>query len=258
MDTSELSPKNHTEGRVEFFDIWRGFAIVSMVLFHFVYDLVYLSGMHLLWFTSPFIDIWRASISWSFLFIAGSMCAFSKNALKRACLYGTLAALIFLTTSLAHIDVPISFGIIFCMAGSTLLEAILQKFHITLQGYIPAAIFFCIFLFTLRLPFGTIGIGPFNIQIPQILYTSDFFAWLGFPSKYFLSSDYYPLLPYAMLYLCGASFNRSALRHGYPRALMKLSCPIISEIGKHPLSIYLLHQPLLLLLVSLLTGRALF
>lgn len=82
--------------------------------------------------------------------------------------------------------------------------------------------------------------------------------WLGFPSKYFLSGDYYPLLPYAMLYLCGASFNRSALRHGYPRALMKLSCPIISEIGKHPLSIYLLHQPLLLLLVSLLTGRALF
>ena len=95
MDTSELSPKNHTEGRVEFFDIWRGFAIVSMVLFHFVYDLVYLSGMHLLWFTSPFIDIWRASISWSFLFIAGSMCAFSKNALRRACLYGALAALIF-------------------------------------------------------------------------------------------------------------------------------------------------------------------
>ena len=161
-------------------------------------------------------------------------------------------------TSLVRVDVPISFGIIFCMAGSTLLEAVLQKFHITLQGYIPAAIFLCIFLFTLRLPFGTIGIGPLNIQIPQILYTSDFFAWLGFPSKYFLSSDYYPLLPYAMLYLCGASFNRSALKHGYPRTLMKLSFPIISEIGKHPLSIYLLHQPLLLLLVSLLTGRALF
>lgn len=113
MDTSELSPKNHTEGRVVFFDIWRGFVIVSMVLFHFVYDLVYLSDMHLSWFTSPFIDIWRASISWSFLFIAGSMCAFSKNALRRACLYGALAALIFLITSLVRVDVPISFGIIF-------------------------------------------------------------------------------------------------------------------------------------------------
>ncbi|MBF4808134.1 MAG: DUF1624 domain-containing protein, partial [Lancefieldella rimae] len=56
MDTSELLPKNHTEGRIEFFDIWRGLVIVSMVLFHFVYDLVYLSGMHLSWFASPFID----------------------------------------------------------------------------------------------------------------------------------------------------------------------------------------------------------
>lgn len=81
MDTSELSPKNHTEGRVVFFDIWRGFVIVSMVLFHFVYDLVYLSSIHLSWFASPFIDIWRASISWSFLLLQ-DLCAHSQRTLS--------------------------------------------------------------------------------------------------------------------------------------------------------------------------------
>lgn len=244
-----------SESRIVFFDTWRGLSIISMVLFHFAYDLVYIEGLALLWFTRPLTDLWGASISWSFLFIAGSMCSFSKNALKRAFIYGLFALMIYVATSIAHIDAPISFGIIYCMAACTLIEALLQKCGIFVQGYTTAALLFILFLVLYNLPSGTVGIGPLCIRLPSTLYATGYLAWLGFPGLHFIASDYYPLLPYLLLYLSGAACNRAALAQGYTPALQRLYIPVVSEIGKYPLVIYILHQPLLLLIAGVLTGH---
>ena len=61
--------------RITIFDTVRGFTMISMAGFHACYDLAYLYGWDMPWFTQTvFQDIWRASISWVFLFIAGWMC----------------------------------------------------------------------------------------------------------------------------------------------------------------------------------------
>lgn len=58
--------------RITIFDTVRGFTMISMAGFHACYDLAYLYDWDMLWFTQTvFQDIWRASISWVFLFIAG-------------------------------------------------------------------------------------------------------------------------------------------------------------------------------------------
>lgn len=63
----------------------RGFTMISMAGFHACYDLAYLYDWDMPWFTQTvFQDIWRASISWVFLFIAGLMCTLSRNNIKRA------------------------------------------------------------------------------------------------------------------------------------------------------------------------------
>lgn len=70
--------------RIVFFDTLRGLTILSMVAFHTTYDLAYLYGYDMPWFTSTlFQDIWRASISWTFLILAGWMTQHSRNNLKR-------------------------------------------------------------------------------------------------------------------------------------------------------------------------------
>lgn len=80
--------------RITIFDTVRGFTMISMAGFHACYDLAYLYGWDMPWFTqSAFQDIWRASISWVFLFIAGWMCTLSRNNIKRAAKYA-LAALV--------------------------------------------------------------------------------------------------------------------------------------------------------------------
>lgn len=71
--------------RITIFDTVRGFTMLSMAGFHACYDLAYLYGWDMPWFTETvFQDIWRASISWVFLFIAGWMCTLSRNNVKRA------------------------------------------------------------------------------------------------------------------------------------------------------------------------------
>lgn len=70
--------------RITIFDTVRGFTMISMAGFHACYDLAYLYDWDMPWFTQTvFQDIWRASISWVFLFIAGWMCTLSRNNVKR-------------------------------------------------------------------------------------------------------------------------------------------------------------------------------
>ena len=53
--------------RITIFDTVRGFTMISMAGFHACYDLAYLYGWDMPWFTQTvFQDVWRASISWVF------------------------------------------------------------------------------------------------------------------------------------------------------------------------------------------------
>ena len=116
--------------RIRALDVLRGLTVLSMVAFHTAYDLAYIFELPVPWFTSgPVQDIWRNSISWTFLFLAGWMCAYSRNNFKRAIRYGAFAILIWFATTLAAVDTPINFGIIYCMSVSTLLAALLR--HVT-------------------------------------------------------------------------------------------------------------------------------
>ena len=107
--------------RITIFDTVRGFTMISMAGFHACYDLAYLYGWDMPWFTQTvFQDIWRASISWVFLFIAGWMCTLSRNNAKRAAKYACRSTRSSgSATTLVSVDDSVKFGIIYCMAACT-------------------------------------------------------------------------------------------------------------------------------------------
>lgn len=118
--------------RITIFDTVRGFTMISMAGFHACYDLAYLYDWDMPWFTQTvFQDIWRASISWVFLFIAGWMCTLSRNNIKRAAKYALAALVVWLATTLVSVDDSVNFGIIYCMAACTgivaLTDPVLEK-----------------------------------------------------------------------------------------------------------------------------------
>lgn len=241
-----------TAQRLRLFDAIRGFSVVSMVLFHFCYDLSFLMGRTLPFFEPPLRDIWRASISWTFLAVAGSMCSFSRHNGRRAIRYGTVALLIFLGTSITAVDVPINFGIIFCMAGSTGLVWLLQRanaFHHHDAG--TACLLAICFLVCLHLPEGYLTFGGFHLVLPRVLYASPWLSWLGFPSPGFSSGDYYPLLPFSLLYLAAAFYSSAVMaRGGFPSWFSERGCRPLEFVGRHALVVYIAHQPLILLCLA--------
>ncbi len=265
--------------RVRGYDVLRGISVVSMVAFHACYDIVYLWDVRLGWFRGPLRDVWRASISWCFLLIAGIMCSYSRNNLKRALKYLFVAAIIWIATTLISIDTPISYGIIYCMGFSSLLAWALNELFrkkrdpcdIEPDGLashqsneskliklvIAAITLFLAFLLTLEVPQGRLGLGGFggpNITLPKSLYTTEALNWLGFPGPSFASGDYYPPIPYSLLFLVGSALGLIMKLRGAPSILKKMECAPLEWIGRHALEIYVVHQPIVLALLTLVLG----
>lgn len=252
--------QTHTQdSRIHGYDTIRGFSVISMVGFHFCYDLAYIKGIALPWFVGTwFQDFWRATIAWAFLLLAGIMVSYSHSNFKRAGKYLFVAALIWLVTSLVMPSEAISFGIIFCMGASTLIAALfeltpLSKLSSLAYG-ILATVLFALFILCLRVPWGTFGLeyygGPF-VAMPKELYNG-WSSWLGFMSADFFSADYYPIIPYTLLFLCGACLGHLIKTQGTPAWLRNLRCKPLEFIGRHALEVYILHQPLLLLICELI------
>ena len=232
-------------------DAARGFSVLSMVAFHFCYDLRYVCGRELAWFAPPFQDVWRASIAWTFLAIAGFMCSLSRNNWRRGGIYAAVALAVTIVTSLAGVDVPITFGIIFCMAASTLLFAALDTLGYAPKGALPAVVFLLAFLSCLNVAKGYFGLTHL-IALPKSLYSTELFSWLGFPGPTFSSGDYYPMIPFTLIYLAGASVGRAMRERGFPSWMSEWGFSPLEFVGRHALIVYALHQPILLLLAGAL------
>lgn len=87
---------------------------------------------------------------------------------------------------------------------------------------------------------------------PRRLYAHPGLAWLGLPSPGFVSGDYYPLVPFALMYGVGVAVGRWFAPRGYPRRVLAARCAPFEWVGRHALPIYVVHQPLLLAALALL------
>lgn len=240
-----------TSRRIGIFDVVRGAAVVSMVLFHLCHDLKFISEVPLPWFEPPLRDVWRCSISWTFLFVAGCMCPLSRSNLRRAAEYGLVALGVWAVTTIAAVDVPISFGIIYCMAACTLAAWLLDRAGALPRGRLAAAALLVAFVCLLGLPDGHVGVAGLRVELPGGLYDSGALSWLGLPGGGFASGDYYPLLPYLMLYLAGAAMGTVWARAGYPAWAREARLEPLGLVGRHALVVYVLHQPVLLAVSAL-------
>lgn len=261
-----LSPSQSTHTRVISFDVLRGFCLVSMIGFHACFDMQGLFGWDIPWFAGVIQDVWRAQIAWAFLFLAGLMCSYTTHPLTRSARYAMCAALIWLISSSELIGLPISFGIIFCMAGSSFLEFLIHKLFRVPRGIIWASLFCILFILCLHVQEGYIGLKlshelSYMLKVPSSWYTHPLSAPLGFPPDAFSSWDYYPLIPFSFLFFSGASLGDSARTYVETSRIEawahthKEAVPIRSlcYLGKHSLMVYMLHQPLLLGVLSLIS-----
>jgi len=230
-------------------DALRGFSIISMVLFHASWDLVFLYGFDWQWYREAPGYIWQQSICWVFILLSGFCQPFGKRKLKRALQVFLSGLLVSAVTLIVMPENRIIFGVLTLLGSCALIclpfEKIINKSNPTLGFCFNSTLFFL----TRNINTGWLGFeGLKFIRLPQAWYSNLFSAFLGFPSRSFFSSDYFSLFPWLFLFMAGY-FLHLLLKKKGKLSLLKLKGPGFLEwIGRHSLIIYLLHQPIIYLL----------
>lgn len=235
-------------------DVFRGIAIVMMIVFHLLWDLDY--------FEILFIDLYhgfwklfQVATATLFLLIVGTsvvlssqhqstFCQKIKKTTKRSLKLLSMALLITLTTYFFMPESYIFFGILHLISVSIFLSIFFMPF------------------FYINLLLGVILI-ILGYLLKTMTFNFSWLAWLGFQYEGLSTLDYYPLLPWFGVVLIGMFLgkylyynhsNRMYSNKVHFHEENKHSGLIIKEtrvynilsyLGKHSLIVYLVHQPVL-------------
>ncbi|MCI8623730.1 MAG: DUF1624 domain-containing protein [Provencibacterium sp.] len=245
-------------GRVHLLDELRGAAIILMVCYHAGYDLVAIFGVDMPFFYSAQLNLIRDIMAGAFIFISGCSCRLSHSNLRRGLQTLLLAMGMTAATWLVIPEQIIRFGVLHCLGCCMLLFALLERGLDRVKPFPGALLAGVAFYLTFTLPSGVFGGLTYRFLLPRGLYDCGFLFPLGFPSPQFFSSDYYPLLPWFFLFLCGAYIGVYIREGRFPAGAYRLHCRPLAFVGRHTLWVYLCHQPILfgaLSLIFYLAGR---
>lgn len=230
--------------RYHLLDNLRGITLISMILYHAMWDIVYIFGVDAPWYRTEGAYIWQQSICWTFILLSGFCWSLGKKHLKRGLTVFGLAWIITAVTVVLMPENKIMFGVL-CLLGSAMLLMIpLDKLFRRINPYMGIVITFVLFLFTKRVPDGYLGVGDWQLlQLPRAWYANSFTAYLGFPHTSFTSTDYFPILPWFFLFVTGYFLYHIWKRCNKSSLLEMRGVAALAFIGRHSLIIYALHQP---------------
>jgi uncharacterized membrane protein len=212
-------------------DAWRSLALCFMIFFHILVDLRDLFSYPIdyhqgFWrFTGVFSAV-------SFILLAGISSTFSHSPVRHSLRILLAATAVSVGTWWWDPDTYVRFGILHLLGVSMLSAASLKR--------LPPPLVAALALGSAALPFFL----PATASTPWLLP-------FGITPPIFTTLDYYPLFPWYGLFVAGHWASR--ILYAEQRSLLPQP-PGLSRflwLGQHTLAIYLLHQPLLVALLTL-------
>ncbi len=231
--------------RLYLLDTVRGITLLSMILYHTLWDLVYIYGVNLPWYRDTVGYVWQQSICWTFILLSGFCVGLGRNTFKRGLIVFFGGVLVSLTTYLFMPENAVCFGILTFMGTAMLFTALIDKIFVKINAVSGAAVSAFMFFIMRNINDGWLGFEGFKIlKLPAALYKNHLTAFLGFPHREFYSSDYFSFFPWIFLFLTGYFLYKTVEKHK-EKLFSKGKVFLLSYIGRHTLIIYLLHQPLI-------------
>lgn len=225
--------------RFETLDTIRGFALVSMILYHASWDLVYMFGVNWPWYHGFAAHVWQQSICWTFILLSGFCWSLGRRQLRRGLTVFLCGALITVVTWVFMRSNLVLFGVLTLLGSSSILLCGLEPALRRVPARVGLAGSFLLFLLFRDVNSGWLGFeGARVLSIPagpRNLVT----AFLGLPPEGFFSTDYFSLLPWFFLFLTGYFLWRLRPDSGTEGR----RAPLVTAMGRHSLLIYVLHQP---------------
>ncbi|MDR0570325.1 MAG: DUF1624 domain-containing protein [Clostridiales Family XIII bacterium] len=228
------------ERRIAAVDELRALAIISMVGYHFCYDIVMIFGVDWPWFFGDKARLWQQITSITFIVISGICTRCSARPFVRAIKVGACALLVTGATYFIYPDELVTFGILHFLAASMLVWALFRRalqWINPLGGFIISAL---LAFATWNINAGTVGFGSVTMRLPGFLYQHYWLSVLGFLSPDYVSADYFPFIPYFFVFMAG-SYLGVAVRK-LPPSFAREHVGTLAFLGRHSLLVYMAHQ----------------
>ena len=232
-------------------DIARGVAVVWMTAFHFSFDLSHYGFTHQDFYRDPFWTIQRTCILSLFLFCAGFGQAMAVQAgqswgrfWRRWLQIAACALAVSAGSALMFPNSWIYFGVLHGMA----LMLIVCRATASWGRWLWLAGLFAVLLawFAPQVHAALPSVAPLDTSTLN---------WIGLISRKPITEDYVPVLPWIGVMWWGMAAGQLALSKGWmqrsPIRTNAVPIPQLAWVGRWSLSWYMLHQPLLIGLLTL-------
>ncbi len=221
-------------------DTLRGIALVSMIIYHTVWDMVYIFNEQWPWYSSVYAHIWQRSICISFILISGFCSAMSSSRIKRGITVLLGGVLVSVVTNVFMPDEPIYFGVLVLIGSCMLISVPLDKLISNVNSYAGIIVSLALFLLLGNMDKGYI----LSFILPRSLYKGPVMSYIGFGEMRYKGADYFPLIPWIFIFLAGCFLFRIIRDRDMLKYAKKGIAPF-SAMGRHTLLIYLVHQPVI-------------
>ena len=238
--------------RYALLDELRGLDLLSMMLYHGLWDVVFLFGVPLAWYTGQPGHWWQQSICWVFILLSGFCLPLGRHPYKRGAVVFGAGALVTAVTALLLPADLVLFGVLTFLGSAMVLTALAQPLLRRIPAGVGAVVSFALFALTYPGQRGYWGFGGVQLVLPRFLYANLFTAYLGFFPQDFYSTDYFPLLPWLFLFWAGY-YLHALVGKSRMEPLRRSVCLPLGWLGRHSLVVYLLHQPVLFGMLSVVT-----
>ena len=231
--------KNHTNSHFDFIDMSRGFAILLMFIYHFSFDLDYYGFIQQDFYQDPFWINFRTIIVTLFLTIVGISLYLAnyrglnkKRFRQRLLLLIIYSLLVSVSSWIMYPKAVIFFGILHFITVASLLGLLFVQARIV-----------------------NLFLGLAFIITPQVLrhsiFDQPYLQWLGLSTELPITVDYVPLLPWLGVVLVGMYLGKKLTQLPSESFIVRWQSKqsfskLLSLGGRYSLHIYMLHQPLFL------------
>lgn len=242
--------------RIYLLDELRGFAIICMVIHHTFYDIGFVLDYEWGYNIFNFLCLFQP-VFWAIFIVTSGICSrLSRNTIKRG---GIVLAAGLIVSFVTAVIMPlmgiegaeIYFGILSCLGCCMIISGLLSPLIKKMNAKIGMLAMLILFFAVYNISSGKIFFGL--ISLPDILYSTNYLAPLGFYTKGFFSADYFPLIPWLFMFLFGAFLGKYAVNGALPKSFYKSRIQFLQKIGKSSLWIYLLHQPVLYVIMYIIS-----
>ena len=203
MENERRVQQKAPASRYALLDELRGLDLVSMMLYHACWDMMFLFGIWMDWYAGMPGRLWQQTICWVFILLSGFCVQLGHHTLRRGAQVFGAGALVTAVTLLFMPEDRVIFGVLTLLGSAMLLTGVLEPLLKKIPPAAGLAVSAVLFALTYHLDERWLGFGGLRLALPDAWYANYFTAFFGFLPFDFYSTDYFALLPWLFLFWAG-------------------------------------------------------